>query len=48
VAISDVTANSSTAVKPPDENEDAEEDMEDDYRLDDENLNPGDTPGSPS
>jgi lambda family phage portal protein len=46
VAISDVTANSSTAVKPPDENEDAEDDMEDDYRLDDENLNPGDTPGS--
>lgn len=48
VAISDVTANASTKVRPIDENEDAEDDLEDDYRLDDENLNPSDTPGSPS
>ena len=48
VALTDVMQNSSTAVKPANEDEDAEDDLEDDYRLDDENLNPGDTPGSPS
>lgn len=45
VALADIMQNSSTAIKPPDEDEDAEDDLEDDYRVDDENLNPGDTPG---
>jgi hypothetical protein len=48
VALADITANSSTKVKPPDEDEDAEDDLDDDYRLDDENLSPADTAGSPS
>jgi capsid protein len=42
-AISDVMLNSSMAVKPPDENEDAEDELDDDYPLGDMNQSPGDT-----
>lgn len=43
LAISDIMQHSGVAVKPPDENEDAEDDLEDDYDLHDENQSPGDT-----
>jgi hypothetical protein len=45
ISISDIMENSSRPVKPADEDEDAEDDLEDDYDIEDENTNPGDTPG---
>jgi len=46
ISISDIMENSSIPVKPANEDEDVEDDLEDDYNMEkDENTNPGDTPG---